>query len=160
MPAAKKSRHDYQVAALPLRLSPDGRPELLLVTSRQTQRWIVPKGWTMKGVKDHRAAATEAFEEAGIEGTMLREPVGCYTYWRRTSHDFRLTTVVAYAMRVERTLAKWKEKGQREMRWAGLLQAADLVAEPELSTLIARLPLDRQVMSLIAPEPGGSSQRG
>ncbi|GGE05394.1 NUDIX hydrolase [Aureimonas endophytica] len=137
------------MAALPLRLSEAGRPELLVVTSRETRRWIVPKGWPMKGLKDHKAAAIEALEEAGVRGTMLRRAAGHYSYWRRTRTDFRLTDVVAYALKVETVLAEWKEREQREARWANLLDAADLVADPELSTLIVRLPLDAKVMKFL-----------
>lgn len=107
----------------------------------------------MKGLKDHKAARIEAREEAGIRGPMLHSAVGRYAYWRRTTKDFRLTEVVAYAMRVERQFKSWKEKGQREARWAGVPDAADLDFEPELSTLIVRLPLDPKVMEFLTLRP-------
>lgn len=159
MPSHKSDRSEHQVAALPLRLSSEGHLELLLVTSRETRRWIVPKGWPMKGVKDHKAAAIEAREEAGVRGVALRTEIGRYSYWRRTGRDFRLTEVVAFALRVEARLTKWKEQGQRETRWAGLLDAADLVADPELSTLIVRLPLNLAVMKFFGCVPGSQSAR-
>ncbi|MGB7917572.1 MAG: NUDIX domain-containing protein, partial [Rhodomicrobium sp.] len=62
-----------QVAALPLRLAKNGAIEILLVTSRDTGRWIIPKGWTSKRIKDCKAAAREAREEAGVKGKILRE---------------------------------------------------------------------------------------
>ena len=78
-----------QIAAMPIRRVADGSAEILLVTSRTTQRWIVPKGWPIKGLKDHDAAAREAFEEAGVVGRISEKPAGRYTYWKRMSRPFR-----------------------------------------------------------------------
>lgn len=139
-----------QIAALPLRLAKDGTLEVLLVTSRETRRWIIPKGWPMKGMKDHQAAALEAREEAGVKGRVLREPVGAYSYWRRAEDHFQLCRVAVFALKVEKQLKSWKERGQRERRWENALEAAHLVAEPELSTLIVRLPGDKKVRKLLA----------
>ncbi|BDA86995.1 NUDIX hydrolase [Aureimonas sp. SA4125] len=125
-----------QVAALPMRLTEAGVIELLLVTSRETRRWIIPKGWSMKGLKDHRAAAKEAEEEAGLKGRVLKNAVGRYTYWRRTKRDFRLTSVSVFLMGVEGQLGAWKEKGQRDLCWIDAKDAAGMVQEPDLITLI------------------------
>jgi 8-oxo-dGTP pyrophosphatase MutT (NUDIX family) len=59
------------------------RTEVLLVTSRDTRRWIIPKGWPQKGKAPHRAAAREAFEEAGVVGAVGRRPVGSFAYEKR-----------------------------------------------------------------------------
>ena len=67
-----------QVAALPVKGKP-GKYRVLLVTSRETRRWIIPKGWPMKGRKDHEAAAQEALEEAGVTGHVHKHPMGAYT---------------------------------------------------------------------------------
>ena len=67
-----------QVAALPVRRKGDGDIEVLLITSRKTNRWIIPKGWPMKGKKRHEAAAQEALEEAGISGHVHKKPLGSY----------------------------------------------------------------------------------
>lgn len=149
MALGKSDRARDQIAALPVRLTATGAIEVLLVTSRETRRWIIPKGWPMKGLKDHQAAEVEAREEAGVKGRMLRGSIGHYTYWRRTEVDFRLCRVAVFLMRVERQLKNWKEKGQRENRWAGVLDAADLVLEPELSTLIVRLPTDDRALEFL-----------
>ena len=125
-----------QVAALPMRLTDNGDSQVLLVTSRETRRWIIPKGWPMKGLKDHRAAAIEAEEEAGLKGRMLKNAVGQYTYWRRTKRDFRLTSVHVFLLCVEGRLERWKEIGQREMRWVAWQDVATIVQEPELVSLI------------------------
>ncbi|WP_245413377.1 NUDIX hydrolase [Mangrovicella endophytica] len=149
MPKGKAVRTRKQVAALPLRLDADGRLEVLLVTSRETKRWIVPKGWPMKGRKDHRAAAVEAWEEAGMLGRMLRRSVGSYSYWKRGDTHFELCRVAVYAMAAEKQAASWKEKGQREVCWFGAFEAADRVLEPELSTIIVNLPSDEEVMTFL-----------
>ena len=69
-----------QVAAIPVRRRDDGNLEVLLVTSRETRRWIVPKGWPWPEVSDHEAAAAEAWEEAGVRGRILADGLGTYTY--------------------------------------------------------------------------------
>ena len=86
-----------QVAAIPVRRRGDGNLEVLLVTSRETRRWIVPKGWPWPEVSDHEAAAAEAWEEAGVRGRILADELGAYTYdkqrdrarvrWRRSGGD-------------------------------------------------------------------------
>src|SRR5215217_8319560 len=72
-----------QVAALPLRQDEAGRVRVLLVTSRDTGRWVLPKGWPMKGRKPHRAAEREAFEEAGLVGRVRKRALGSYAYEKR-----------------------------------------------------------------------------
>ena len=72
-----------QVAALPLRQAKDGTLEILLVTSRDTGRWIIPKGWPSKRLKDCKVAAREARQEAGVKGKIRREATGSYWYVKR-----------------------------------------------------------------------------
>ncbi len=129
-----------QIAALPVMRAEDGTLRILLVTSRETRRWIIPKGWPMKKLPDHEAASKEAREEAGVVGTVGREPVGVYLYWKRRVAHFDLCRVSVYLLAVERQLKKWREKGQRESAWFSVDQAANLVDEPGLSDLIRRLP--------------------
>lgn len=132
-----------QIAAMPIRRQADGSLEILLVTSRTTRRWIVPKGWPMKGLKDHDAAAREAFEEAGVVGRISHEPAGRYTYWKRMADHFVLCEVTLYLLEVDRQLASWAEQDQRRSQWFKLADAADLVDEPELRSAIRDLKLDR-----------------
>ncbi len=129
-----------QVAALPYRQVDDGRPEVLLVTSRDTGRWIVPKGWPMKHLRDHEAAAQEALEEAGVRGLVAEEPIGRYVYWKRKSDHFVLCRVAVFPLRVEEELASWREKGQRDSRWFTPEDAAYHILEPDLAGLILGLP--------------------
>ncbi len=69
-----------QYAALPYRITKPGVLEFMLITSRGTGRWIIPKGWPMKGRKPPKAAAREAFEEAGLRGEIGGKAVGSFTY--------------------------------------------------------------------------------
>ena len=112
---------------------------VLLITSRETKRLIIPKGWPMKGIKDHEAAAIEARQEAGVLGKVSRKPIGAYSYWKRQSDSFDFVTVDVYLLEVDRQLENWREKEQRRSVWLSPNAAADLVDEPELASLVRRL---------------------
>ena len=118
-----------QVAALPVRRVADGSLRVLLVPSRQTRRWIVPKGWPVKGLKPHQAAALEAREEAGVAGRISRKPIATYLYTKRLPSRSALCAVDVYLLEVEEHLDTWREKGQRELVWLGRDEAAELVDE-------------------------------
>lgn len=128
-----------QIAALPLRRAPSGEREILLVTTRTTRRWVVPKGWRMKGKKGHEAAAIEAREEAGVVGKVRKKPVGRYLYWKRMEDYFLLCKVTLYLLKAERRLENWAENSQRQSHWFSLNDAADLVEEPGLKAAIRSL---------------------
>ena len=134
-----KPKVKKQVAALPVRLDAAGRTRVLLITSRETRRLIVPKGWPMKGCKDYRAAAIEAQEEAGVIGRVGKRPVGTYTYWKRRPDRFDLCRVKVYLLEVERQLPAWREKDQRQGAWFLVDDAADLVDEAGLVTILRGL---------------------
>src|ERR1700755_1994635 len=69
-----------QFAALPFQIAPDGL-RVLLLTSRETRRWIIPKGWPIRGMKPREVAAREAFEEAGLVGRVAgKRSIGSYNY--------------------------------------------------------------------------------
>ncbi|TCR66152.1 NUDIX hydrolase [Bosea sp. BK604] len=131
-----------QVGTLPLRRTTNGSVEILLVTSRARQRWVVPKGWPVKGMKDYDAAAREAYEEAGVVGRIKKKSSGSYSYWKRLPEETALCDVKLYVMEVERQLETWPEQGQRRCQWFKLADAADLVDEPELRTVIRALEPD------------------
>lgn len=115
----------------------------MLITSRETRRWIIPKGWAEKGVKPARQAATEALEEAGLIGTVAPVPFGRYRYDKLIRHRGKTKsitcTVDVYLLRVERQLDDWKEKSQRVCRWLEPTLAASLVSDRELAPLILKL---------------------
>jgi 8-oxo-dGTP pyrophosphatase MutT (NUDIX family) len=138
-----------QVGALPFRVV-DGKVEVLLVTSRETKRWLIPKGWPMKGKKPHKAAAQEAEEEAGIRGEIRSKPIGHYDYWKRRTEHFDLCRVDVYPLEVSKQLKTWKEKGQREARWFDIDEAAHQVLEPALANLILAFAAEIRPLSSAA----------
>ena len=100
--------HRAQVGALPVR-GKIGSYEVLLVTSRDTGRWITPKGWPMKGKKDHEAAAQEAFEEAGVTGRTHRHPMGGYICLKRRKDGSEAVRVMVYLLEVRSETDHWPE---------------------------------------------------
>jgi len=129
-----------QIAALPYRLdgvAPDGEIRVLLITSRDTGRWVVPKGNIGPGTSLHVAAAQEAEEEAGVSGALCPVPLGTYRYRKRRSSGASLMIDVdVFPLAVTRELTRWKEQAQRERRWFTLADAAHAVDEPDLRELI------------------------
>ena len=125
-----------QVAALPVRQMKNGVVEVLLVTSRETGRWVIPKGWTSKRLKDFEAAAREAKEEAGVEGRITTRAIGQYRYVKRESGHERPIKVAVYLLAVKRQSKRWPEKRERLRVWFSAAEAAARVDEPELSRLI------------------------
>jgi 8-oxo-dGTP pyrophosphatase MutT (NUDIX family) len=123
-----------QVGALCWRVR-DDRPEVLLITSRGTGRWIIPKGWPIAGLSAAEAAATEAWEEAGVRGRIGASYVGLYSY---AKPGFGAAFVVAvFPLRVRAMAKVYPESGDRQRRWFAPRRAAERVQEPELQTLLA-----------------------
>ena len=143
---ARRGEALNQVGALAFRRNASGECEFLLLTSRQTSRFIIPKGWRVKGKSDSQAAAKEAEEEAGVTGTAHSEPVGTYRYWKRMKNAFVQVKVAVYPLEVDMELPKWKERGQRRRQWLNQEQAARLVDEPELVSLITAFRPDEPVL--------------
>jgi 8-oxo-dGTP pyrophosphatase MutT (NUDIX family) len=124
-----------QYAALPWRIN--AGLEVMLISSRDTNRWVIPKGWPIPDLMPHESAAREAFEEAGIEGGIGTSPIGRYSYAKRLKAGKTVTCDVAvFAFRVARQLDDWPERGQRTIRWFPAAEAATLVEEPELAALM------------------------
>ncbi|MFS8037807.1 NUDIX domain-containing protein [Xanthobacter sp. AM11] len=128
-----------QYAALPYRVRRDGEVQIRLITSRETRRWVVPKGWPIKGLTPPKTAARESYEEAGLLGTVAREPIGMYTYEKRIGSRSVLCDVLVFPLKVKRMLQKWPERFQRVGFWFSIDSAAAAVQEPELSALIRAL---------------------
>jgi 8-oxo-dGTP pyrophosphatase MutT (NUDIX family) len=125
-----------QYAALPWRMK-DGALQILLLTSRDTRRWVIPKGWPMKGRKPSAAAAIEALQEAGLVGKIEKKSIGSYHYRKRLENGAALLCrVQVFPMHVLRQQKNWLEKDQRVTQWRGYMQAADEVAEEELREII------------------------
>ena len=134
---SKKGPERNQYAALPYRFGEEGRLEVLLATSRETRRWVIPKGWPMRGLKPHKAAAQEAFEETGAVGRPSKDAIGAYVYWKRLKETFVLCRVKVFPLRVERLEEVWSEQHERERRWFAQGEAAARVEEPGLRALVA-----------------------
>lgn len=137
--AAEAERLQY--AALPWRIT-DGALEIMLVSSRETKRWIIPKGWPMSGRSGAAAAAIEAMEEAGLLGIIAREPCGHFTYSKRFSRGEDLCRVEVFPLQVARQRDNWPEKHERETRWFPVAEAIGLVSDPELADVIAAFARD------------------
>ena len=138
MPGAKRSgRSDNrQVAALPWRWTEDGR-QILMITSRETRRWVIPKGGRMAGKTDAEAAAVEALEEAGVQGEIAKKAYGLFRYAKRLkSGEDQMCVVAVYPLKVLIQLGAWPEAAQRERRWMSIDEAAAAVHEPDLAQLI------------------------
>ena len=126
-----------QFAALPWRRL-DDRLEVLLITSRETRRWVIPKGWPIKALKSAGTAAREAFEEAGVSGKIASKPIGAFGYDKRLrSGRIQRVRVAVFALCVTEESDAWPEMAEREKRWVTPAEASDLVLEPELKKLLA-----------------------
>ena len=128
-----------QVAVLPFVIGGDGI-EVLLITSRETRRWIIPKGWPVKGLTMAMAAAAEAAEEAGVVGSIDDTPIGDYHYGKRMPTGYTVRChVFVYPMLVREHRLSWPEQHERQLRWCRLEKADSVTGEPELADLFAEL---------------------
>jgi 8-oxo-dGTP pyrophosphatase MutT (NUDIX family) len=136
--AVRSARTLNQYGALPYWIADDGNVRLLLVTSRGRRDWIIPKGWPIPKLTAAATAAREAYEEAGLIGTIVgEEPVGYYRYAKqRASWRTLVCEVAVYLFSVERQLRKWPEKAERETRWFTPEEAAKVVVAPGLAEIV------------------------
>ena len=146
----KEDAASQQYAALPWRQAPGF--EILLITSRETRRWVIPKGWPIPAHSAAESAAQEAYEEAGIRGQMKAEPIGQYGYSKRlrgrAKNRFR---VDVFAMEVTEVLDLWPEAHERTRQWLSPAEAAVRVNEPELAILIRTFAGEQLGQALPAP---------
>ena len=118
-------------------MGPEKRFEVLLVTGRRSRRWTIPKGWPMSGKSLAESAAVEAFEEAGVKGTIDPQPVGSFNHTKQHLPSGTLDVLIlVHQMSVERELPKWPEFGQRRRRWFTVKEAVRRVDSQELGALI------------------------
>lgn len=129
-----------QYAALPIRATGKHGIEVLLITSRRAQRWIIPKGWPKPGLTPHGTAAAEAFEEAGVVGIIGHRSIGTFSYEKCIARGaVAICNVDVFLLRVNKQLKEWPEQWQRRQVWCSPSRAARLVEQPELSALIRLL---------------------
>jgi 8-oxo-dGTP pyrophosphatase MutT (NUDIX family) len=126
-----------QVAALCYRERDEGR-EVLLVTSRDTGRWIIPKGWPIRGLSSRDAAKQEAWEEAGVsKGSMADASIGTYTYDKTLSSGLPVPVeTLVYPFEVENMKEEFPESQERQRKWVSTSDAAGLVRENELKAIL------------------------
>jgi len=129
-----------QAGVIPYRIA-DGDVEVLLVTSRDTGRWVIPKGHVDRGMTPQSAACQEAWEEAGVMGEITtRMPLGFVPYLKRLKDgNICGASIAVYPLLVEKQKNKWQECHERTRTWFPVWKAAELVSEPALSALILRL---------------------
>lgn len=127
-----------QVAALVYRVK-KGQPEILLVTSRGTGRWVLPKGWPQVGKTFAQSARSEAYEEAGARGEVSPFSIGTYTYKKSDLNDGDSGDFIVdvFPMLFSRQEKNWPERNERRFEWMSIEDAARSVEEPELTSLIA-----------------------
>src|SRR5271165_3118420 len=135
-PEAKR----VQYGALPYRVSDGSRVEFMLVTSRETRRYFIHKGWPKKGKSPRQSAAREAFEEAGVRGAVGRHPVGSFSYAKRLKNGGVVQCEVrVFPLEVRRQNKEWPEKQERRVKWLSAAKAAERVKQPKLSKIIREL---------------------
>lgn len=147
-----------QYAALCWRLQ-SAQLQVLLITSRDTGRWVLPKGWAMEGRSAAQAAEREAWEEAGVIGAISPDSIGWFHYDKQIAGAKAVPCrVEVFALRVASLSAKFPERKQRQRKWFGAPEVAELVAEPELRALLADLPARMAAEIAAAPLAGGHDQ--
>jgi 8-oxo-dGTP pyrophosphatase MutT (NUDIX family) len=137
----KPSNKYNQCAAIPIRFTERGRMEVLLVTSRGSKKWVIPKGWPIRKLAPHATAAREAYEEAGIEGVIRpKSPIGRYQYSKRVDANVLEIRVKVFILWVARQLETWPEQTERQTRWFSPDEAAQAVEGEQLAMLLHCLP--------------------
>ena len=140
-PRKKGTVRRVQYAALPYRRGAHSRTQVMLVTSRETGRWIIPKGWPKKRKAPYASAAREALEEAGVVGEVGRDPIGSYSYQKRLKSGAVVACEVhVFPLEVKHQQKRWLEKAEREFHWFSSTDAAKAVQEPVLRDIIRTFP--------------------
>lgn len=133
---ARKKDMRSQFGALVYRVKND-KVQILLVTSRNTRRWIIPKGWPMLGSTPAEAAAIEAWEEAGVIGKKSDRCLGVYSYYKtRSGTRYLPCLVMVYPIKAKKLKTNFPEAKERRVKWFSQKKAAKLVTEPELAKII------------------------
>lgn len=136
--AGRKTDMRTQFSALCFRIVRD-KPKVLLVTSRGSKRWILPKGWPEPALTPAECAAKEAWEEAGVKGRVYDLCLGVYSYEKQYDKASTLPCVaLVYPIKVKSVAAIYPETGQRQRKWVGMKRAASMVSEPELSEILRK----------------------
>ncbi|MCC0020734.1 MAG: NUDIX hydrolase [Nitratireductor sp.] len=136
-----------QVAALCYRKGSSG-PEVLLVTTRDTRRWIIPKGWPMTRRSARKTAEIEAYEEAGIVGKAAREPIGKFHSHKGMGEGLKLPTeVLVFPVKVKSVKRKYPERDERDLIWLPLESAIRQTNEDGLRALLQSESVEKLLKS-------------
>ncbi|MGV2103901.1 NUDIX hydrolase [Rhizobium sp. 21-4511-3d] len=128
-----------QFGALCVRKNALGGDEVLLITTRETKRWTIPKGWPINGLKPHEVAEQEAWEEAGVQGRARRRPFGSFCYMKRIADGAVVRACVdVHVLEVRRLKRRFPERRERKLAWVALDDATRIVVEPELQELLRK----------------------
>jgi len=134
-----------QFGALPYRISARGELELLLVTTRQSGRWIIPKGGPVKGLKAAASAAQEAYEEAGVRGVVKARPIGRFNFEKSLAEGVMIPCEVAvFSLYVTKQYSSWPEQTQRICRWFEPAEALAKLTDEGLISIVGSF-IDRIV---------------
>ncbi len=120
------------------------------MTTRETHRWVIPKGWPWPTRNDFESAAGEALEEAGIAGSIEKFPFGSYVYTKRLETGVIESTVDVFLLWVEEVLDDWSEHADRTRAWFSPDDAANAVQEVQLQAMLRALndlPIHRESAS-------------
>ena len=134
----KAGKELEQAAALPYRFE-NGQLEILLLTTRNTKRFTLPKGWPMKRKSLAEAAHVEALEETGLEGILAPDIIVHFFYWKRLKSVFIPIKVSVLPLFVLQELSCWQEQNESCRKWLSTDEAQLLVDEPELVSLLGLL---------------------
>jgi 8-oxo-dGTP pyrophosphatase MutT (NUDIX family) len=132
--AAGAGGQPLQVAAMPFELDASGVPRFLLITSRSSGRWIIPKGWPVRGLTLPESAAREAYEEAGVRGSAGLNELGRLTAGAKTGRPG--WPVIVYPLLVQTVLPRWPEQAQRRRRWITRAEIADTISDGDLGQMM------------------------
>lgn len=133
----QKSDLRAQFGALCYRIHKE-KIQVLLITSRGSGRWVIPKGWPIDGVTPAKAAKIEAWEEAGVQGHVFPVCIGLYSHFKRIE-DSRVPCLVSvFPLAVKRLSDEYPDAGTRRRKWVSLKKAVKMVDQPELEQLIAQ----------------------
>ncbi len=125
-----------QFGVLAYETGPDGAPRFLLITSRRTRRWVIPRGNPIRGLTPPQSAAQEGYEEAGLTGIVSPDEIGHYDYMKERRRSSVPATVHVFPLKVTSQSPEFPERHQRDTRWFSREEAAAAVDEPGLRALI------------------------
>jgi 8-oxo-dGTP pyrophosphatase MutT (NUDIX family) len=137
VPPTRKPR--LQSGALAYRVKRHGKVRVLLVRTRRSKRWSIPKGELKPALSMPENAANEAFEEAGVRGEVATASSGMYRTTKRAWYGDAIVEIWVYLLRVSKQLKQFPEKGQREAKWVSCGDAAKMLQEPMLADLCRTL---------------------